>query len=312
MQVFRGIPARAAQPSVLTIGNFDGVHLGHQALLRTLVAKARSLAVPATVLTFEPHPLEYFSPDNAPARLTAMREKMLLLAANGVDQVNICRFDARFAAIEAQTFIESMLMEGLNVNHLIIGDDFRFGAQRRGDFPLLEAAGRQYGFGVEAMPTLSLREQRISSSAVRAALAAGELKYAAELLGRPYNIAGRVAHGRQLGRQIGYPTANIPMKHRKPALTGVFVVWVEGLSDHPVPGVANVGVRPTVSRSGRPTLEVHLFDWNKECYGMHLRVHFLHKLRSETKFDSIEALTAQIARDAAQARDWLANNPIQN
>jgi len=312
MQVFRGVSAPARQPTVLTIGNFDGVHLGHQALLRSLVTKARALALPAAVLTFEPHPLEYFSPANAPARLTALREKLLLLAANGVDQVNVCRFDAAFAAVSAHDFVRSVLIDGLDVRHLIIGDDFRFGTQRRGDFSLLNIVGRQHGFGVEAMSTLALQGQRISSSAVRSALAAGNLRYAADLLGRPYSIAGRVSPGRKLGRQLGYPTANIPMKHRKPALTGVFVVWVEGLSDHPVPGVANIGVRPTVSKTGRPMLEVHLFDWNRDCYGMHLRVHFLHKLRDEMKFDSFEILTAQIARDAALARDWLANNPLQN
>jgi riboflavin kinase/FMN adenylyltransferase len=310
MQVFRGIPERAAQSSVLTIGNFDGVHRGHQALLQMLTAKARALALPAVVLTFEPHPREYFAPADAPARLASLREKLLLLAASGVDRVHVCRFDARLAALSAEQFIERILVHGLGVRHLIIGDDFRFGARRQGDFSLLQAQGASFGFGVESMPTLDVEAERVSSSAVRAALSEGDLAHAACLLGRPYSIAGRVIHGDKLGRTLGYPTANIQMKHRKPALSGVFAVAMEGLASASVPGVASVGLRPTVTSSGRPTLEVHLFDWDRDCYGAHLRVHFLHKQRDERKFDSLDALAAQIARDADQARAWFAANPI--
>jgi riboflavin kinase/FMN adenylyltransferase len=311
MQVFRGVPERAAQSSVLTIGNFDGVHRGHQALLQMLTDKARTLALPAVVLTFEPHPREYFAPADAPARLASLREKLLLLAACGVDRVHVCRFDARLAALDAEQFIERILVRGLGVRHLIIGDDFRFGARRQGDFALLQAQGASLRFGVEAMHTLDADGERISSSAVRAALAADDLAHAARLLGRPYSIAGRVIHGNKLGRKLGYPTANIQMKHRKPALSGVFAVGVEGLASTVVPGVASIGLRPTVTSSGRPTLEVHLFDWSRDCYGAHLRVHFLNKQRDERKYDSLDALTAQIALDAEQARAWFAANPIR-
>ena len=311
MQVFRGIPERASQSSVLTIGNFDGVHRGHQALLKMLTDKARSLALPAVVLTFEPHPREYFSPADAPARLASLREKLLLLAACGVDRVHVCRFDARFAAVPADEFIERILVRGLAVRHLIIGDDFRFGAKRRGDFAQLKAEGASHRFAVEAMPTLDVEGERVSSSAVREALAAGELAHAARLLGRPYSIAGRVVHGDKIGRKLGYPTVNIQMKHRRPALSGIFAVGVEGLAPHPIAGVASIGVRPTITDSGRPTLEVHLFDWDRDCYGAHLRVHFLNKQRDEAKFESLDALTAQIARDADDARAWFAQNPIR-
>lgn len=312
MQVFRGTPEGTAQSSVLTIGNFDGVHRGHQALLQMLTERARKLALPAVVLTFEPHPREYFSPADAPARLASLREKLLLLAAAGVDRVHVCRFDAKIAALTAEQFIERILVQGLGVRHLIIGDDFRFGAKRQGDFSLLEAEGHSRRFVVEAMHTHDLHGDRISSSAVRKALAAGDLDRAANLLGRPYSIAGRVMHGDGIGRTLGFPTANIQMKHRRPALSGVFAVSVEGLADHPVAGVANVGVRPTVTSAARPTLEVHLFGWNRDCYGAHLRVHFLNKLRDETKFESLDALTAQIAQDAEHARAWFADNPIRN
>ena len=312
MQVFRGIPERASQSSVLTIGNFDGVHRGHQALLKMLTDKARSLALPAVVLTFEPHPREYFFPASAPARLASLREKLLLLASSGVDRVHVCRFDSRFAAITADEFIDGILVRGLGVRHLIIGDDFRFGAKRQGDFAMLKTEGASHRFAVEAMPTLDIDGERASSSAIRAALADGDLAHAARLLGRPYSIAGRVVHGDKIGRTLGYRTANIQMKHRRPALAGIFAVSVEGLAPHPVAGVGSVGVRPTVTDAGRPTLEVHLFEWNRDCYGAHLRVHFLNKQRDEAKFSSLEALTAQIARDADEARAWFAQNPIRN
>ncbi len=310
MQVHRGIPEQADTAAVLTIGNFDGVHLGHQALLSLLTDKARALGLPAVVLTFEPHPREYFSPADAPARLASLREKLLLLAAAGVDRCHVCRFDARFAAQPAQAFIDDILVRGLDVRHLFIGDDFRFGARRQGNFAMLRDAGAEGGFGVESMPTLAVAGERVSSSAVRAALAEGDLAHAARLLGRPYSIAGRVGHGDKLGRQLGFPTANIQMKHRRPALGGVYVVSVEGLAPGPVAGVANIGLRPTATANGRARLEVHLFDWARDCYGAHIRVHFLHRLRAEQKFPSLDALRAQIALDSQAARDWLAANPL--
>ncbi|AUN95615.1 bifunctional riboflavin kinase/FAD synthetase [Pseudazoarcus pumilus] len=311
MQVLRRIPERATQPSVLSIGNFDGVHRGHQGLLDLLVERARALDAAATVLTFEPHPREYFSPETAPTRLASMRDKLLQLAAHGVDRAYVCRFDAGLAAMSAEDFVENMLVRGLDVRHLIIGDDFRFGARRQGDFALLQREGARAGFGVEAMPTLEHDGVRVSSSAVRAALADGALDRAAELLGRPYSIAGRVVAGKQLGRSIAYPTANIALRHRRPALTGVFAVAVEGLAPAPVAGIANLGSRPTVGGQC-PNLEVHMLDWSAECYGAHLRVHFLHKLRDEARYDSLDALKQQIRRDEAAARAWFADHPLQD
>ncbi|MBS0544441.1 MAG: bifunctional riboflavin kinase/FAD synthetase [Proteobacteria bacterium] len=309
MQVVRGIPVQADEAAVLTIGNFDGVHRGHQALLKLLTEKARAMGLPAVVLTFEPHPREYFAPSDAPARLASLREKLLLLEASGVDRVHVCRFNAAFAAQPAHGFIDDILVRGLAVRHLFIGDDFCFGARRQGNFAMLQSAGHAHGFGVESMTTLSVEGERVSSSAVRDALSEGDLAHAARLLGRAYSIAGRVVHGDKLGRQLGFPTANVQLKHRRPALSGVFAVSVEGLGEQRVGGVANIGVRPTATDIPRPRLEVHLFDWQQECYGAHLRVHFLHKLRNEQKFDSLDALKTQIHRDADAARAWLAQHP---
>ena len=303
-QHWQGLDPKARGASV-AMGNFDGVHLGHQSVIN--LARPHG---PLGILTFEPHPREYFSPADAPARLASLREKLLLLAAAGVDRCHVCRFDARFAAQPAQAFIDDILVRGLDVRHLFIGDDFRFGARRQGNFAMLRDAGAAGGFGVESMPTLAVAGERVSSSAVRAALAEGDLAHAARLLGRPYSIAGRVGHGDKLGRQLGFPTANIQMKHRRPALGGVYVVSVEGLAPGPVAGVANIGLRPTATANGRARLEVHLFDWARDCYGAHIRVHFLHRLRAEQKFPSLDALRAQIALDSQAARDWLAANPL--
>ncbi|WP_424217983.1 bifunctional riboflavin kinase/FAD synthetase [Thauera humireducens] len=294
---------------MLTIGNFDGVHLGHQALLKLLTDKARSPRPAGCRATFEPHPREYFSPSDAPACLASLREKLLLLDAAGVDRTYVCRFDARFASQTAQAFIEDTLVRGLGVRHLFVGDDFCFGARRQGNFAMLQAAGDRHGFGVESMPTLGVQGERVSSSAVREALGEDDLEHAARLLGRPYSIAGRVSHGDKIGRQLGFPTANIQMKHRRPALTGVYAVGVEGLAGKRIAGVANIGVRPTATSAGRARLEVHLFDWTQSCYGAHIRVHFLHKLRAERKFESLDALRTQIALDADIARQWFADQP---
>ncbi len=309
MRFFRGFQAPAEQPCVLTIGNFDGLHLGHQALLRLLADRARALGLPASVLTFEPHPREVFSPDDAPARLTSLREKLLLFGDNGVDHAHIQRFDARFSGLTAEAFIQSVLVHGLKVRHLLIGDDFRFGTRRSGNFAMLQAAGRAHGLGVEAMPTLSVAGVRASSSAVRRALEAGDLTHAARLLGRPYSIAGQVMHGNRLGREIGFPTLNITLHHRRPALSGVFTVEVEGLHRSRLPGVANIGTRPTVDNTPQPRLEVHLLDFSGECYGAHLRIHFFHKLRDEIRFPSLDALKAQIGLDTQAARDWFSQHP---
>ena len=310
MQVHRGIPEQADTAAVLTIGNFDGVHRGHQALLAKLRAKSRANGLPSAVLTFEPHPREYFTHENRPIRLTSLREKIQRIADQGVDRLYIGRFNARFAALTAEQFIEEILVRGLGARHLMIGDDFRFGKGRQGDFALLEATGKTAGFTVEAMHTLVHEGERVSSSAVREALAEGDMPHAACLLGHPYSISGRVMHGDKIGRSIGFPTANIQLKHRSPPLMGIYTVSVEGLVDTPWPGVASVGVRPTINDAGRPTLEVHLFDWKAECYGAHLKVNFLAKQRDEERYDTLEALTAQIARDADQARAYFAQNPL--
>lgn len=308
MQVFRGIPERSEHGCVLTIGNFDGVHRGHQALLAKLTAKARATGLPASVLTFEPHPREYFAHENRPRRLTSLREKIQLLAAQGVDRLYIGRFNACFASLTAEQFIEDILIRGLGVRDLMIGDDFRFGKGRRGDFAMLQHAGQTAGFTVEAMHTLVHEGERVSSSAIREALAEGDMPHAARLLGRPYSISGRVMHGDKIGRTIGFPTANIQLKHRSPPLMGIYTVSVDGLADKPWPGVASIGVRPTINDAGRATLEVHLFDWSADCYDAHLRVNFLRKQRDEERYDSLEALTAQIARDAEEARAYFAQN----
>ncbi|MBS0345059.1 MAG: bifunctional riboflavin kinase/FAD synthetase [Proteobacteria bacterium] len=310
MQVFRGIPERTEHGCVLTIGNFDGVHRGHQALLAKLTAKARATGLPASVLTFEPHPREYFAHENRPRRLTSLREKIQLLAAQGVDRLYIGRFNARFASLTAEQFVEDILIRGLGVRDLMIGDDFRFGKGRKGDFAMLQHAGQTAGFTVEAMHTLVHDGERVSSSAIRDTLTEGDMPHAARLLGRPYSISGRVMHGDKIGRTIGFPTANIQLKHRSPPLMGIYTVSVDGLADKPWPGVASIGVRPTINDAGRATLEVHLFDWNADCYDAHLRVNFLRKQRDEERYDSLEALTAQIARDAEEARAYFVQNPL--
>ena len=301
MLVLRGFQRSAPTSTVLTIGNFDGVHLGHRALLEQLTRTARAEGLPAAVLTFEPHPREFFDPANAPARLTTLREKLELLGEYGVDLVTIARFNAAFAALSAAQFIEQVLIDSLKVRHLIIGDDFRFGARRAGDFALLQQVGAARGFRVEAMASVVAAATRVSSSAVREALAAGDMERAAVLLGRPYAIDGTVVHGDKRGRQLGFPTANIRIKHDPLPMTGVFAVQVSGIGPLPRAGVANLGLRPTVEGT-RPLLEIHLFDFSGDIYGAHLNVRFVHKLRDEMKFPGLEALRVQIDRDAQAAR----------
>jgi riboflavin kinase/FMN adenylyltransferase len=310
MLVFRGVPERATTSTVLTIGNFDGVHRGHRALLAELKAKAVELALPATVLTFEPHPRELFAPDQAPARLASLRDKLELLAECGVDRVHVLRFNRQLAALTAEQFIERILVQGLSVRHLIIGDDFRFGRARGGDFASLQKAAQQYRFAVEAMRTVDFDGIRVSSSAVREALATGNLELVKELLGRAFVIAGRVMDGRKIGRTIGFPTANIQVRRQRLPLSGVFAVTVSGVAGKPLPGAANIGVRPTVAEGFKPVLEVHLLDFDRDIYGMHVDVNFLHKLRAEAKFDSLDALKAQIGRDVADVRSFFNTHSI--
>jgi riboflavin kinase/FMN adenylyltransferase len=308
MIVTHGALQRAAGRCALTIGNFDGVHRGHRALIDRVMAKAREVDLTSCVLTFEPHPREFFAADAAPARLTRLRDKLELMAAAGVQRVHVARFNARFAALSAQRFIEEVLVRALGMQWLLVGRDFRFGARRAGDYATLEAAAARHGFALESMSDVLFEGVRVSSSAVRAALQAGDLRGAERLLGHPYTISGRVAHGTKLGRGLGFPTANIVLR-RAPPLSGIFVVEVDGLPDqHSKKGVASLGRRPTVNPVPVPLLEVHLFDWQRELYGEHLRVRFLEKLRDEKRFDGLEALREAISRDARQAREYFAKH----
>ena len=313
MRVFRGLPnAESRRPCALTIGNFDGVHRGHRALLEELSAAAARLKVETAVMTFEPHPREYFAQisgdeSRAPRRIANLRDKLQSLSDCGVDRVIVEHFNGSFAAQPAERFIKDILVDGLHVKWLIVGDDFRFGAKRLGDLAMLQSAGQRLGFEVVALPTVTHNNTRISSSAVRAALLAGDLDQTRELLGHPYAISGHVLHGRKLGRSIGFPTLNLRIAHRRPALSGIFVVKVHGLADHALPAVASLGVRPTVEDNGRVLLEVHLFDFAADCYGKLIHVEFLKKLRDEEKYDDLQSLTQAIETDARNARAYFAD-----
>jgi riboflavin kinase / FMN adenylyltransferase len=326
MRVFRSLrhPGLAAQ-CALTIGNFDGVHRGHQAMLALLVSEAAHRGLPATVLTFEPNPRDYFAalagkPDAAPARIATLRDKICELERCGVDQAVVIRFDAAFAAQTPEAFVADVLVAGLGTRYVLVGDDFRYGARRAGDYAMLDAAGGRHGFDVARMMSYEVHGQRVSSSAVRAALAVGDMTNTAALLGRPYSISGRVVHGTRLGRSLGetsagrgdgFRTLNIRFGHPKPAATGIFVVRVHGLAATPLAGVASLGKRPTVDDSGRVLLEVHCLEWPAALgaeggYGKLVRVELLHKLRDEARYDSLAELAAAIGGDAADARAFLA------
>jgi riboflavin kinase/FMN adenylyltransferase len=306
MKVFRGLPNAAARaPCALTIGNFDGVHLGHQALLARVRDAATRLELEAAVMTFEPHPREFFAHkagdlSKAPARIANLRDKLQSLSDNGVDRVIVEHFSASFASLTPQEFTEKVL-----VKWLMVGDDFCYGARRAGNVQMLLEAGRHYGFHVETLPTVMNGSTRISSSAVRAALAEGDFAHADALLGHPYAMSGHVVHGQKLGRTLGFPTLNLRVPHR-PALSGIFIVQVHGLAEQPLPAVASLGVRPTVDDSGRVLLEVHVFDFAQNCYGKQVRVEFLQKIRDEEKYIDLPTLTAAIHNDAAIARAFFA------
>ena len=303
MVVTHGSLQPARSRCALTIGNFDGVHRGHRALIDRVTARARELRLSSCVLTFEPHPREFFARESAPPRLTRLRDKLELMAAAGVKRVHVARFDAHFAALPAARFVDEVLVRGLGAHWLLVGRDFRFGERRGGDFATLEAAAAHHGFTLESMPDVQFDGARVSSSAIRAALAAADFALAERLLGHPYTLSGRVVHGTKLGRELGFPTANIVLR-RPPPLTGIFVVEVDDRG----PGVASVGRRPTVNPVPDPLLEVHLFDQKEDLYGEHLRVRFLEKLRDEQKYDGLEALKKAIARDAAQAKEFFARH----
>ena len=303
MQILRGLSSPDSFPIALTIGNFDGVHLGHQALLKQLMVLASARNLQAAVLVFEPHPREFFTPQQAPARLTNLREKLDCFEQLGLDRVYVCHFDEVLAQTSAFDFV-SILNTQLHAKFVLIGDDFRFGSGRAGDFELMQQRGTALGFEVQAMESICEQSIRVSSTAVRQALQQGDLKFAECLLGRHYSMSGRVEHGQRLGRQLGYPTANIQLKHNRPPLTGVFAVQMKIEAGDWLNGVASLGVRPTVEENGKPILEVHLFDFSADIYEQHVQVAFLHKLRDEMKFDGLESLKRQIAADAAQARDF--------
>ena len=284
-----------------TIGNFDGVHLGHQSVLGQLAERATELQVPVTVVTFEPQPREYFSPQTAPPRLTRFREKVEALRRFGVDRVVSVRFDSRIAEMTPDAFIRQILLDGLGVKYLVVGDDFRFGRDRAGTFAMLQQAGDEHDFPVVNMHTFDIKGARVSSTRIRDALASGDLAAAEALLGRQFRMSGRVAHGDKRGRQIGFPTANIHLHRAATPVSGVFAVEMFGLPHEPVPGIANVGTRPTVDGT-RTLLEVNLFNFSGNIYGCHVQVEFLKKIREERRFASFELLKEQIERDVVKAR----------
>lgn len=321
MRVYSGLrPPGALGESAVTVGNFDGVHRGHQAMLALLTSEARHRGLPSCVLTFEPHPRDWFAqragqPERAPPRISTLRDKLAELERCGIERVVVVRFDARFAALTPQAFIDEVLCAGLGARYVLVGDDFRFGAQRAGTYALLDQAGAARSFDVARMMSYEVHGLRVSSSAVREALAQGDMATAQTLLGRPYSVSGHALHGRKLGRQLGFRTLNLAFRHPRPAATGIFAVQVHGLDAGPLPGVASLGVRPSVEDAGRVLLEVHALRWPAHLgteggYGRLLRVDLLHKLHDERKYASLDALRDGIARDTEDARAWLAQRGL--
>ena len=321
MRILRGFDhPDQAKACALTIGNFDGVHRGHQAMLALLQSEARHRNVTSCVMTFEPHPRDYFAkafkqPDLAPARIASLRDKLHELAACGVQQCIVLPFNEKFAARSPDDFINNVLVKGLGVKYVLVGDDFRFGAKRLGDYAMLDAAGAQLGFDVARMNSYEVRGLRVSSSAVREALARGAMDEVAQLLGRPYAISGHVVHGRKLGRELQCPTLNLRFAHWKPAASGIFVVRVHGLHETPLQGVANLGIRPSLEpndvNGGRVLLETHCLDWPARLgaeggYSKIIRVELLHKLHDELAYDGMDALKQGIHKDCEDARTWFA------
>lgn len=307
MELIRGLHNLRARHRgcVATIGNFDGVHLGHQAVIGQLAEKADELCLPAAVISFEPQPLEYFRPEAAPSRLTRFREKVQALRRYAVDRVLCLPFNAKLSGLSPAEFIRQVLIDGLGVKYLVVGDDFRFGRQRAGTIEDLREAGRQHGFTVVNMHTFEIDGERVSSTRIRQALEAGDMNAAERLLGRDYRMSGRVAHGDKLGRELGFPTANIHLHRRKTPLQGIFAVEVYGLEREPLPAVASLGTRPTVDGNS-VILEAYILDFDENIYGRHIQVSFLHKLRDEEKYDSLDRLKQQIDIDVQQARAYFA------
>ncbi len=308
MELIRGLHnlRSAHRGCVATIGAFDGVHCGHRAVIRQLLDKSAELALPSIVIVFEPLPREYFSPLNAPARLTSFREKFVALEALGVDRILRIRFTEQLQTMSAQDFIDTIFVKGLGVAHVALGDDFRFGNDREGDFRLLSAQGGRYGFHVEPTVTFANEGERVSSTRIRQALEDADFGLAQTLLGRPYSISGKVVYGRRLGRSLGFPTANLELHRLRAPLSGVYAVEVCSQGFNGVMGVANVGTRPTVDDSIKANLEVHLLDTEMDLYGKRIEVVFRHKLRDEKKFSSIDELKQNITKDVKNARLWFA------
>ena len=307
MQLIRGTHNLkiADRGCVATIGNFDGVHLGHQAVLARVMAQAEALSLPSLVMLFEPQPMEYFRPEAAPARLTSVREKIQILAKLGIDRVLVIQFDHTFSQLTADEFIQELLVEKLAVQHLFVGDDFSFGKGRTGNFETLVLAGQQHGFRVENMDSIAIGQARISSTLIRQSLLDGDMKTVECMLGRPYALCGRVTHGNKRGRTIGFPTINLPLHRRVSPVWGIFAVRVNGLGEHALPGVASIGNRPMVEGDDRFLLEVHLFDFDRQIYGERVETELVAKLRDEQKFESFEIMRQQIVLDAEQAREIL-------
>jgi riboflavin kinase/FMN adenylyltransferase len=306
MELVRGLHniSRRHKGCVLTVGNYDGIHLGHQQMIGVLKARAAELRSAATVLVFEPSSKEFIDPDGAPARLTRWREKFLALAAQGVERLVTLRFDDSMRAMTPQCFVDELIVEKLGARHLVVGDDFRYGSNACGTIESLRSAGRAHGFGVEQLAPFVLDGVRVSSTAVRERLEFADYAGAARLLGRPYRMMGRVVAGSRLGRTLGFPTANLRLKRRKSPVWGILAVWVHGIDSRPLPGVASLGTRPTVN-GVEPLLEAHVFDYSGDLYGHPIEVEFVAKLRDEIKFDSLDAMTAQMKLDGARARDLL-------
>ena len=311
MHIFRGTIPQNRNPVALTIGNFDGMHLGHQTMLRYLRESADRLDLVSCVMIFEPHPREFLSPNQAPVRLNSLREKLEFFSELGINQVQICRFNSKFAEISPKDFMGRILQGRLLARWILAGKDFRFGANRVGDLDMLKTFSVQYGFEVHEMPSYVINSLRVSSTAVRQALAIGNLEFVKCLLGRPYSISGRVIDGDKLGKKIGYATANIQLKREQPPISGIFVVEICGaieLSPQIVMrGVASLGARPTVHKNSELVLEVHIFDFKKDIYGLHLRVNFLHKLRDEEKYPNLEMLARQIGKDVENAKNYFSS-----
>ena len=307
MQLIRQLSSLGSgnHQSVVAIGNFDGVHIGHQSVIRQLRHHADQLGLPAVVLTFDPLPLEHFTPGSAPARLTDFRLKLELLDQLSVDKVLCLRFGESLASLSAQAFVKDLLVDGLGIKRIIAGDDFRFGKNREGNLDLLNQAGANYGFEVIPADTFHYNGVRVSSSLVRGYLAIGDFSHASTLLGRPYKISGRVIHGDKRGRTLGYPTANLAMKRKNSPLSGVYAVRVHGLDDVIYDGVASIGTRP-VFNGDRVLLETYIFEFNQQIYGQRISVEFLKHLRDERDFPTVEALCEQMQKDEKRARDFLA------